>query len=239
MTSWPTTETSGTSLVTRQTVIVDIVIFCVVTLFFLYIEHILMLPAVYQGFMGITGSFLVVAVITWHRKQPLSVLGLARPTSLKTLPVWVIGILVATFVIAGGVQQLAATYIDAPVDLSKFAALHKNLPMLLAVLASVWITASFFEEIVYRGFLLGRLIDLLGNGRTAAIAAVVLHALLFAVMHSYQGLLGVLTTGVVAIVFGVFFLILKRNLWALIITHGLIDTLNALQFYFVGVPGHT
>ena len=60
--------------------------------------------------------------------------------------------------------------------------------------------------------------------------------MLFGMLHTYQGLLGVITTGVVALIFGVFFLLQKRNLWILIIVHGLIDTFGVVQFYLNGVP---
>lgn len=220
----------------QKSILQDIVVFCVATFSFVLIDIYLPVPAVYQGFPTIIGSFLTVLVILRHRKRPLLDLGLKRPRSYKTMPVWVLSIFITTFLVAGGAQQVLTGFVDSEVDLSKFAALHQDITMLLLALASIWITAAFFEEVVFRGFLLGHLITLFGPGKVASTAAVFLHALLFAAMHSYQGTLGIITTGVVGLVFGFFFLMMKRNLWALIITHGLIDSLNAIHFYLVGVP---
>lgn len=219
--------------------IADIVIFLVLAAAFCVLEVVVDPPAIYRGLISIIGAFASVCIVLAIRQQPIVELGLWRPRRLLTLPLWVIVIFLVTGVLAGGAQMIAAQFVDQQIDLSRFQALHQNLPMLLIALASIWITAAFFEEIVFRGFLLGRLKDLFGSGFIAAVSAVIMHAVLFGVLHMYQGVLGVITTGVVALIFGAFFLLLKRNLWALIIVHGLIDTISVIQFYLIGVPDGT
>lgn len=196
-------------------------------------------PPLYTGFIGIVGSFLAVFAIMKFRGQRFSDLGLSRPRRILLVPVWVVVIFVTTFAVALGGQLVAAQFIQSAPDVSKFAPLYQNLPLFLVSLVSIWVTAAFFEEIVYRGFLLGRLLNILGDGLGPAILATLLHAVMFGALHAYQGLIGVITTGLVAIVFGIFFYLQKRNLWALIIVHGLIDTLSLIQFYLVGVPAAT
>lgn len=54
--------------------------------------------------------------------------------------------------------------------------------------------------------------------------------------HLYQGLGGALMTGAVGVLFGVLYLVMKRNLWPLIIAHGIIDTLTLTQIYLLPPP---
>jgi membrane protease YdiL (CAAX protease family) len=52
--------------------------------------------------------------------------------------------------------------------------------------------------------------------------------------HAYQGLAGVLITGVIGLVLGVVFLLGRRNLVAGIVLHGLLDTIS-LTLLFLGL----
>lgn len=223
-------------LQSKSAIFIDIIIFLSVSGLIAYADHRFVPPGLYQGFLSIIGAFVVVLAIIRVRGERLMDLGLRRPRRFLTLPLWVVIIFIVTFAVALGGQTLAAQFITAPVDVSKFSILYQNFPMLIFSLISIWVTAAFFEEVVYRGFLMGRLLDLAGSGLGAVLAMSAVHALLFGLLHMYQGPLGVITTGLVAFVFGIFFALQGRNLWALIIVHGLIDTLSLLQFYFIGVP---
>ncbi|MEO1136083.1 MAG: type II CAAX endopeptidase family protein [Pseudomonadota bacterium] len=220
----------------KTAILVDIFVFLLVSGFAAYVDYRYVPAGLYQGFLSIIGAFFAALTIIKMRGQRLIDLGLTRPRRFLTLPLWVAAIFVVTLAVALAGQIIAAQFIAAPVDVSKFAILHQNLPMLVFSLISIWITAAFFEEIVYRGFLLGRLLDVAGGGLAAVLAMSFLHAVLFGLLHIYQGPLGVISTGIVGFVFGIFFALQGRNLWALILVHGLIDTLSVLQFYFVGVP---
>lgn len=216
--------------------VVDILIFVAAALALQWLDQTFVPAGVYQGFLTIIGSFVVVVALMKRRGGAFAEMGLRRPNRLLTLPLWIIAIFVATFAVAGAGQVIALQLIDEPVDLSKFAILHNNLPVLLVSLLSIWITAAFMEEIVYRGFLLRNLLTLTNGGIIAVVLMSLLHAVLFGALHMYQGMVGVIATGLVAVVFGIFYALQGRNLWALIIVHGLIDTLGVLNFYVNGVP---
>ena len=183
----------------------DVLIFLILAGAFCTIDVLLKSPALYSGLISVIGAFVSVYGIQMLRKQSIKSLGLWRPKRPWTLPFWMIGIFVVSIIVAGGAQLLIKQFVDVSVDLSKFAVLHQNLPMLFFGLVSVWVTAAFFEEIVFRGFLLGRLCDLFGSSFPAVTLALILHAVLFGILHAYQGLLGIIGTGVVALVFGFFF----------------------------------
>lgn len=222
--------------ISRANRLADIVVFLLISGGLLYLDHRLTPAGVYQGFLSIIGAFVVVVIITRARGESFSNLGLRRPKRWVMLPLWIVLIFVVTVAVATAVQLAAAQFITAPVDVSKFEILYQNFPMLVISLVSVWVTAAFMEEIVYRGFLLGRLLDISSGGAAAVVFMTLLHAVIFGALHLYQGPLGVLSTGVVAFVFGLFFAMQGRNLWALIVVHGAIDTLGLIQFYLNGVP---
>ncbi len=220
----------------KSAAFLDILVFLAIAGGLAYVDYAYVPAGPYQGFLSIIGAFAVVLVIKQMRGQAWRDFGLGRPRRLWVLPLWVVGIFITTMVVALAGQTAAAAFIDAPVDVSKFSVLHQNVPMLIVSLISIWITAAFFEEVVYRGFLLGRLLDIAGAGFGAAVLLSFIHAVLFGLLHLYQGPLGVITTGIVGFVFGIFFVLQGRNLWALILVHGLIDTISVIQFFVAGVP---
>ena len=220
----------------KTAAIIDVLIFLVLTGTLAFLDYRYVPAGVFQGFLSIIGAFAVVWMIVKMRGERVWELGLGRPRRIWMLPIWIILIFVVTLAAASLGQQVAVQFIDEKVDISKFAILYKNLPMLIFSLISIWITAAFFEEIVYRGFLLGRLIDITGASVVVVVFMSLLHAVLFGLLHLYQGPIGIITTAIVGFVFGIFYVLQGRNLWALILVHGLIDTLSVIQFYLVGVP---
>ena len=107
-----------------------------------------------------------------------------------------------------------------------------SLPMLLLWLGIVWTAAAFGEEMFFRGFLITRASALFRGVPLASAFAVLLPALLFGLGHFYyQGLRGLVMTTAIGIAFGAAFLLLKRNLWPLVLVHGVIDTINFIALY--------
>lgn len=65
--------------------------------------------------------------------------------------------------------------------------------------------------------------------------AIVCQSVGFGQQHLYyQGWAGAVATGATALISGVFYVVLKRNLWPLILSHGLANTLG-LTLIFAGV----
>jgi len=72
---------------------------------------------------------------------------------------------------------------------------------------------------------------LVGRLRGGMLLAALLGGAAFGLMHASQGLSGVLLTGVVGVLFGYVYLRSGRNLWAMIVAHGLIDTWGVATLY--------
>jgi membrane protease YdiL (CAAX protease family) len=117
-------------------------------------------------------------------------------------------------------------------DISRFDRVRGNPGVLVVTLLSVWFNSAFGEELIWRGFLLTRLTHVLGGSRGALWGSVAISSVLFGLVHVYQGLAGVVTTGVIGLVFCVFFVLVKRNLWVLIIAHGLMHLMSFTAMYF-------
>jgi uncharacterized protein len=160
--------------------------------------------------------------------------GLAKPTSLwRTAAVVVAGYLGVGLMFAFTTQMLLPALELTPKTASVFAAVEGNLPELLYWLIPVaWGSAAIGEELVFRGYLQSRLEIAFGGVRGAAALAVVLQALVFGSLHSYQGIGGAITAGGTGLVLGIVYLAARRNLWAPIMLHGLIDTVSLIAIYF-------
>jgi len=96
----------------------------------------------------------------------------------------------------------------------------------------IWFGAALGEEMFMRGFVLNRLATFLGEGKIGWAAALVIHATIFGAMHAYQGVPGMIGTGLIGLVLGVFYLVGKRMLFPVVLAHGLVNTIGLLGFYF-------
>ncbi|MGB2964526.1 MAG: CPBP family intramembrane glutamic endopeptidase [Anaerolineales bacterium] len=120
-------------------------------------------------------------------------------------------------------------------DLSRFDYLNGDLPNLIIMLVNIWITAAFLEEFLFRGYLMNRLMDLIGKQtKLAWVLAIVSQAVIFGLIHAYQSPVGMFKVGLIGLVFGVSYLVVGRNLWPLILAHGLIDSLDMVSHFFGG-----
>ena len=93
------------------------------------------------------------------------------------------------------------------------------------VFIGVSLTAGICEEVLYRGYLLWYL-QSLGLGRGAVVVAIVA----FGLAHAFQGIRGIVLTGVMGAVFMGLYL-LTGSLVAPIVLHATVDLANFLMVY--------
>jgi CAAX protease family protein len=121
-------------------------------------------------------------------------------------------------------------------DIGKFKDVHGNPELAFVAVFYALIGAGFYEEFTFRGFLMQSLAMLFGGSRGAWIGACVLQGALFGAAHAYQNPLGIAITGTLGILMGLLVLALGRNLWVVIIGHGVFDASRFVLFYFQGPP---
>ncbi|HUQ97835.1 MAG TPA: CPBP family intramembrane glutamic endopeptidase [Gemmatimonadaceae bacterium] len=86
--------------------------------------------------------------------------------------------------------------------------------------AALAVSAGVCEEVLYRGFLLRYLTTLLPA--PGGMAAVLVAAVVFALAHTYQGVLGAVATALMALGFTALF-VASHSLWLPIMAHALVD----------------
>ena len=118
-------------------------------------------------------------------------------------------------------------------DLSQFADLEGDLPMLAGLLLLSWTLAAVGEEAAYRGYLLTRLRQLLGAGPASTVVAVLASSVLFGLAHTEQGQVGVALTFFDAIFFSVLRL-RYGTVWAPVLAHGFNNTIGLTAYFLIG-----
>ena len=165
------------------------------------------------------------------RGEQLADIGLKRPASWGRT--FLIGIAYAAVVFAAIYFSERAGFRR---DLSKFKDVQGNLELMLFAVLYAFIGAGFYEEFTFRGFLMQGLAMLFGGSRSAWIVACLLQGALFGLAHAYQNPLGIAITGTLGVLMGLLVLASGRNLWPVIIGHGLFDASRFVLFYFEGPP---
>ncbi len=116
-------------------------------------------------------------------------------------------------------------------DLQRFVEVGGNLPELMALLLFSWTFAAFGEELAYRVVLLRGIAFVLGDSRLATCLALIIQALIFGIVHAYQGPVGVISATVSGLVFGALMVSCRLSIWPAAIAHGGNNTIGILLLY--------
>ena len=193
------------------------------------------------------GNVLILPIVTivrvaliflslWLRGLDFRAIGLRRPA--RWWPVILLGVVVGVGMLfepfSSWILALLKPLIGTlpPENLSVLSNLRgHNIPALLGWLTVTWTVAAFGEEITDRGYLMTRLTDLIGKSWLGWALSLLIAAAIFASGHAYQGPKGMIDTTVPGLVFGGVYLIARRNLWAGIIAHGILDTCGIIFIF--------
>jgi membrane protease YdiL (CAAX protease family) len=165
------------------------------------------------------------------RGERLADVGLKRPKSWWQT--FLIGIVYAAVVFAAIYFSEKAGFRR---DLSRFKDVQGNLNLTIYGVCYAFIGAGLYEEFMFRGFLMQGLAMCFGASRGAWMAACLIQGALFGAAHAYQNPLGIAITGTLGVSMGVIVLVSGRNLWLVIIGHGVYDASRFVLFYFQGPP---
>jgi len=172
------------------------------------------------------------------RKVSWKGVGLTRPASWGRTFAIALATAVALQAVSLWITVPLATRITGkPPDLSEFRSLIGNTMLLFVGLAAIWTLAAFGEEMVHRGYLMNRVADLFGRTRAAWIVSWIVVGVAFGFGHLYQGPSGVIDSTITGFVLGGLYLASGRNLWPVILAHGLSDTMALVAVYCGWTPG--
>jgi CAAX protease family protein len=184
---------------------------------------------------GVIGAFVIAIAVSLisRRRGSFRDMGFRRPASwpqlLGTTLLYGLGIqMVFMMIVEPGLSHATGQ----PVDVSMFDAARGDFVNFLILMGLGWVVGGFLEELTFRGFIVGRVRWLLGSGAVAKWFAVLVAAVPFGIAHLYQGLTGVIATGMIGFLLGAVYVCHRFNLWYSIFTHGFINTVGITAIYF-------
>ncbi len=207
----------------KKTLIYDISIFVLVMLVLLLVN----IP-----YLNILLAFLIVMMYAYAHQGLKDTLGFSAQKNIlelvATAIVLAIGIVLVTFfIILKPVENLTGYSLQ----LGVFEQIKGNFSVYLSSLTIGWIVGGFMEEVIFRGFMISKFMNLLGE-KTGAVIGIIFSSCLFGYLHAYQGITGQLLTGFAGFIFALTYILSKRNLWLAILTHGFVNTVSMTLLYF-------
>ena len=116
-------------------------------------------------------------------------------------------------------------------DLSRFSDIGGSPGALIKLLALSWTVAAFGEELAFRIVLMRGIAFSLGDSRTAFGIALIAQAILFGLIHAYQGPAGIIGAGINGLIFGGLTLAARGSIWPAAIAHGTSNSIGILTLY--------
>jgi len=116
-------------------------------------------------------------------------------------------------------------------DLTRFSDVTGSPGALVKLLALNWTVAAFGEELAFRILLMRGIAYALGDGRKAFAIALILQAIVFGLIHSYQGPAGIASSAISGLVYGGLTLAARGSIWPAAIAHGLNNTIGIMGVY--------
>ncbi|WP_299212595.1 CPBP family intramembrane glutamic endopeptidase [uncultured Aquimarina sp.] len=210
-----------TFLTSKLTPVIAIVLCCI-----------LYLSGYFQ--MIIAALILLIASAIEYKKELFSSLGFQRKRiNIKNLLIIAPLLGIAIFLFYGYVMMPSVTYLTRqPIDFSEFEIYKGNLPATLSLLALIWTSAAFGEEIVFRGYLMRQFTKFFGSSKISLAINILLFGFIFGWIHAYQGISGQILSGITGMLLAVIFHIRKSDLWFNIAVHGFIDTVFLVYIYY-------
>lgn len=151
---------------------------------------------------------------------------ITRKTVLKSVLIASILFSIFTFLIDPILIKWFGDY-----DLSSINDIRGDFLGYIILLVIVWVFAAFGEELLFRGYFMKGLAELLGNNNKAWIFSAFITSLYFGISHAYQGLIGVISVFLWSFVISLIFNKNKTNLLLLVLIHGIYDTIGVTFIY--------
>lgn len=171
----------------------------------------------------------------WLRGKSWYELGLRKPANLP-LTILVGVSLAVGAALAGSlvISPLFARLTGGEPGTAAYQFLRNNWLAWLGLIVLIWPLAAVMEEMVYRGYFLNRVADMLGQTRVGRIGGLLTSSLVFTLSHGQYTVRFLVTSLITGVLEGSMYLVWKRNLWMPIILHGMADTIT-LTPVFLGV----
>lgn len=185
--------------------------------------------SVWLGSPGYLIGISAVLIMLWANRWEWGILGVKKVRfipSVLTATYYAIAIFVLIDILT---QPLIEIWFGQ-IDISSLDGIRGNFVSYLIFIVVMWVVAAFGEEFFYRGYLMKRLAQMLGDTNKTWMLGALVSAICFGLAHMYQGWSGVITTGMIGFIVGLIF-IKERNLLIPILIHGIYDMIGITLIY--------
>jgi hypothetical protein len=117
-------------------------------------------------------------------------------------------------------------------NLERFSDVKGSISSLVTLLIMNWTLAAFGEEFTYRIVLMRGLSFILGDTCKAQILALLLQAMMFGIIHAYQGSTGIAGSTFSGLVYGAITIAGRWSIWPAAIAHGINNTIGIISLYY-------
>jgi membrane protease YdiL (CAAX protease family) len=179
------------------------------------------------GYVLITVIF---AILLVRAGLPLNRLGFGVRLGLRQIILAIAAIaILRVFDVA--LNPLIEELLGSARDLERFSDVKGSAASLASLLMISWTFAAFGEELAYRIVLMRAISFVLGDSRRGQVIALVLQAVMFGLVHAYQGPAGMVGSTVSGLVFGAVTIAGRRSIWPAALAHGANNTFGILELY--------
>lgn len=180
------------------------------------------------------GLTVIAAILLTRAKVPMMRLGFGldfRPWRYLVLAAVGVGLIQ----LAGWLlDPLWERFFGAGRDLTRFSDIVGSPAAMIKLLALNWTVAAFGEELAFRIVLMRGIAFTLGDSRMAFGLALIVQAIVFGLIHTYQGPAGIAGTSINGLVYGGLTLAARGSIWPAAIAHGLSNTIGIVDVYLAG-----
>lgn len=199
-------------------------------------QSVLSVSYLYAGPASTFSAMLVGTILLRRRGLGWKDLGLRWPANWwKTIGLTLLSM--ALFIAATQLMQLFADAFFEDVGTSgRFDHIEGNLAAYIGIMLLVWTHGSFFEELLFRAFVIDRTSTAFGGGWKADVGAALFSSIFFGYRHYYyQGMHGALITGAGGFAFAMLYLWFgRKNIMPLVLAHGIFNSLGQ-TFRFLAI----
>lgn len=189
-----------------------------------------LLPPLLLPGVGVVFSLVIVIVVLMFLPPSRAPTLALRDRSIAASVAWGIAAGVAVVLFFGVlVQPIVEWVTGSRVDLEALVDIEGDLVAYLMLLVFGLLFGGIVEEVIFRGYVVGWGARLFGA--KAGPWLVLLSALVFGISHYYQGPAGMITTGLVGLIFGVLYLRTQRSLLPVIVAHMTVNAYGITLLY--------
>lgn len=191
-------------------------------------QIIIPISILYAGPVSTLSAMCAASYMLYRRNLRWADLGFKMPENwLKTIAWTALTLLVIK--LTASLTSVVAGYEPESIgDSGRFQHVEGDWLAYITIMIIVWTHGSFFEELLFRAFMINRLSRFFGGTLKGDILAVIISSVFFGYRHYYyQGFAGALQSGAIGLSLGVLYIGFgRRNILPLIFAHGIVNSLS-------------